>query len=113
MKIENISKILDVIHFQPRYFFGMSILGLFFLFAPIKVLEIFDVSNFVKDYRSIVGFTTLFSIFFFVIKLIPIFKNILSKYLFKKQKLKYLESLSREEALTLDYCIENNQKTLL
>lgn len=110
--MEYIEKFFQAIHLAPRHLFGMSVLGLFLLFASSNILSIFGIETIVNDYRAFIGLFTLFSIVFFVIQLIPGISKKYRQYQYKKQLLNELYSLSKEEKVLLLHCLANNQKTI-
>lgn len=110
--MDYIEKFFEAIHLSPRHLFGMGVLGLFLLFAPLNTLSIFGIETIVNDYRAFIGLFTLFSIVFFLIQLIPTISKKYRQHQYKKQLLNELYSLSKEEKVLLLHCLANNQKTI-
>ena len=88
--MEYIEKFFQAIHLAPRHLFGMSVLGLFLLFASSNILSIFGIETIVNDYRAFIGLFTLFSIVFFLIQLIPAISKKYRQHQYKKQLLNEL-----------------------
>ncbi len=110
--MDYIEKFIQAIKLQPRFLFGISILGLILLFNPFNVIPFLSLESFVVEYRKWIGFTTLLAIVFFFVQLVPLLKKFYYKKQYSKRIVEELEALSKEEKVLLLYCIDNNQKTI-
>ena len=105
-------KFLQLIHLKPRSLFGISLVGLFLLFNPKGILNIFGLTEVSNEYRGLIGIITLITMVFFIVELIPWIQSKYSMHKYKKQILDYLNSLSFEESLLLLYCKRKGQQSL-
>jgi len=103
---------LKVIQLKPRFLFGLYVIGLLLLFFPDGWATKFGFQVIRESFRGWIGIGTLGAFAFWLVQLIPFWKEarIIKKH--RTSVIDSISSLSTDELLLLAFCIDRNQRTL-
>ncbi len=103
---------LKVIQLQPRFLFGLCVLGALLLFLPAHAATALGIVEIRDHYRPWIGLGTLSAFAFWIVQLIPGITRIRSERKYRAAVLKNLAGLTGEERFQLAYCIHRGQRTM-
>jgi hypothetical protein len=91
----------------------LFLVGLFILIIPDKIAKFLSIETFRKEYRSWIGILTILAGVTLLCRLVRYSFLAFRKLNTKREILKQLSALSREEKLILYSCVRNNSATVL
>lgn len=97
---------------QPRFLFGIALLGIVLLFLPDDWAGPFSIKTIRDNYREWIGIATLAVFVFGIVQLIPVAQGRLRERKKRKATLDSLPTLSPEERFLLAHCLSQQQTTL-
>lgn len=103
---------LKVIQLKPRFLFGLLVLGLMLLLFPDSWATRFGFQGIRDSFRGWIGIGTLCALAFWLIQLIPFWRETRAIKRHKASVIDAISSLSPEEQMLLAFCVDRNQRTL-
>src|ERR1700676_1644054 len=94
---------LKVIQLQPRFLFGLWLLGVLLLFLPTHAATFLGIASIRDHYRPWIGVGTLGAFAFCLVQLVPAIARTRSGRKYRAAVLKNLDGLTREERFELAY----------
>lgn len=106
------SDLLKAIQLKPRFLFGLWLVGMFLLSFPDRLATKFGVREIRNSGRGLIGLVTIGAFAFWLVQLIPVWRQAIANRRSKRQVIESLDSLSSDEWFVLAYCIDRNQRTV-
>ena len=103
---------LKVLQLKPRFLFGLGLVGMLLLFFPDGWAAKFGFRSIVENYRGWIGLGTIVSFAFWLVQLVPSWRQTRALKKHRQDVIHSLSSLSSEEAFLLGFCLHRNQRTL-
>ena len=103
---------LKAIQLQPRFLFGLWLLGSLIMFLPASFAQTLGITEVRISFRPWIGLGTLTAFAFWLVQLIPEFRRYQQGKDYRRQVIDALESISPEEWILLGYCLQENQQTI-
>jgi hypothetical protein len=103
---------LKAIQLKPRLLFGLWLIGMLFLFFPDRLAEKFGFHQIRDSYRGWGGLGTIVAFAFWLVQLIPSWRQAVANRRAKRQVIESMDSLSPDEWFILAFCVDRNQRTI-
>lgn len=103
---------LKVIELKPRFLFAIWLVGSLVIFLPEPVAERLGTQEIRETLSPWLGLGTLAAFSFWLVQLIPLYREIRARQRYRAAAIRALDSISPEEWVLVAYCLKQNQQTI-